>query len=262
MIHTAIICAGRAGYRLLGRRNIGSHRLGHLLAPLMPVEPTPVSMGGYVLALDLRHPGDLIRSWGIWEPGLNAWLRKSLKPGMTFVDVGAHHGTYTMLAAHLVGPLGHVFAFEPFPSSADLIEHSARLNGFDNVTLVRAAAGDTTGPCRITTVGPHVIEEGGLAVDMKQIDDHVCAADIVKIDTDGAEDRVLAGMRKLIAAGTQIVVEVSDFGYQSFAESYAKVAEMLAGERYRPRIIRRDGSTSNFEPGRERLREAHLVFSR
>ncbi len=51
-----------------------------------------------------------IEERGVWEPGETALLLKWLGPGMTFVDVGAHVGYYTVLAARRVAPGGLVLA--------------------------------------------------------------------------------------------------------------------------------------------------------
>jgi hypothetical protein len=63
---------------------------------------------------------------GSFERVESAVVRKKLRPGMTFVDVGANVGYYTALAARLVGPTGAVFAFEPsdyaFPRLSTMID--------------------------------------------------------------------------------------------------------------------------------------------
>ncbi len=51
-------------------------------------------------------------------------LERLLSPGDTFLDVGANHGSFAILAAPLVGPQGMVVAVEPQPHLARLIERS------------------------------------------------------------------------------------------------------------------------------------------
>ncbi|BBY45792.1 class I SAM-dependent methyltransferase [Mycolicibacterium celeriflavum] len=50
-----------------------------------------------------------------WEPDLAAFLRRRLRPGDTFIDIGAHIGCVTALTSRIVGPRGTVVAFEPCP---------------------------------------------------------------------------------------------------------------------------------------------------
>lgn len=52
---------------------------------------------------------------GQWEPTETSVLRSQLRPGDTFINVGANIGYYTVLGSKLVGENGHVIAFEPDP---------------------------------------------------------------------------------------------------------------------------------------------------
>ena len=60
---------------------------------------------------------------GLYERFETDFVRRTLKPGQTFVDVGAHIGYYAALAAELVGPAGAVHAFEPCPELVKLRRH-------------------------------------------------------------------------------------------------------------------------------------------
>src|SRR5207244_873881 len=83
---------------------------------------------------DLRREGAIIIRWyddtrlrvflgndvsaqiyiaGCWEPNEFAFLDRLLRPGMTFLDIGANDGVYTVFAAKRVSPDGAVWAFEP-----------------------------------------------------------------------------------------------------------------------------------------------------
>lgn len=53
--------------------------------------------------------------FGMWEPDLVAFLRRRMRPGDTFIDVGAHIGYVSALASKLVGPRGTVVAIEASP---------------------------------------------------------------------------------------------------------------------------------------------------
>ena len=52
------------------------------------------------------------------SPDLTRFYREQLKPGMTFIDVGANIGYFTVLASRLVGPEGRVIGFKPNPRTA------------------------------------------------------------------------------------------------------------------------------------------------
>ena len=60
-----------------------------------------------------------------WEPNETYWVMRSLRPGQTFVDIGANVGYYTVIASRLVGASGRVFAFEPDPVSFALLAYAS-----------------------------------------------------------------------------------------------------------------------------------------
>lgn len=77
-----------------------------------------------------------------YEPGELAFVRDSLARGDFVVDVGANIGFYSLWMAAFVGPMGHVYAYEPVESNAALLERSLLENGLDQrVTLRRDAVG-------------------------------------------------------------------------------------------------------------------------
>ncbi len=74
-----------------------------------------------------------------------AVLREILKPGMTFVDVGANIGIHTVTAAKAVGDAGCVFGFEPEPNNFRMLTENTRRNACTNVVLENAAVGSRPG---------------------------------------------------------------------------------------------------------------------
>ena len=64
-----------------------------------------ISVKGKMLHMDLRDGAvsSAMFTEGIWEPEETKFLEKNLRPGMVFVDIGAHIGYYTVLASSLVG---------------------------------------------------------------------------------------------------------------------------------------------------------------
>ena len=83
--------------------------------------------------------------YGIWEPSLTAWLSHRLRPGDTFIDIGANIGYYAILGARLVGSSGHVVAVEPFPTTRTALVNNVTANGLTNVRIVAEAASDADG---------------------------------------------------------------------------------------------------------------------
>lgn len=64
-------------------------------------------------------------------------FKKEIKKGDTVLDLGAHIGYYTLLAAKLVGEKGKVFAFEPEPTNFALLKKNIKINNYQNVIPVQ-----------------------------------------------------------------------------------------------------------------------------
>ena len=99
-----------------------------------------------------------IHHGGQWYPHLTRFYQGHLKPGMTFIDVGANIGFFTILASRLVGPEGRVIAFEPNSENCRLILLSLERNGINNVELYPLGLSDRRGFSYFST---HLGSNGG-----------------------------------------------------------------------------------------------------
>lgn len=73
------------------------------------------------------------------------WSTDALKPGDTFVDVGANFGLFSAVAASKVGPSGKVLAIEPHPELVRRLRFNMTANGFDQVVIAASAVGEHVG---------------------------------------------------------------------------------------------------------------------
>lgn len=181
---------------------------------------------GHLMLVDGGDTGivpHLIRD-GWFDRNLTTVIGNLLKPGGTFVDVGANFGTYTIFAAAKVGPRGSVFAIEPSPEIFPLVFESVAMNGFEGrITALRCAAGAERGEAVLhqfssrkggNTLLPHIAdfarERYGETVTPAKVatrtlddifaehnPDHI---DLIKIDVEGSEADVLAGARETLWA--------------------------------------------------------------
>ena len=151
-------------------------------------------------------------------------MRRLLRPGDTAFDIGANVGFYTLLFASCVGPTGSVHAFEPV--NGDVLQRNIELSGLRNVELSRTAGGPEPGT---VLIGRRANFEGtssgawrrgptldALQVEQITLDDYVEALipgqiRLVKIDVEGMEADVIAGLRRTLAAGRvdALLVEVA-----------------------------------------------------
>jgi FkbM family methyltransferase len=163
-------------------------------------------------------PGDVVGKsmvyFGVYEYALSTLLRAFLKPGATFVDVGANIGYYTVLAASLVGSGGRVYAFEPSPRVRRRLERNVELNQLAQVRIRSEALTREAGMVRL--IEPEGRNNDGLAyVDkaggtdgvevraMRLDDDPELAArvpDLIKVDVEGGEPDVFAGAERILSA--------------------------------------------------------------
>ncbi len=138
-------------------------------------------------------------------------MLRTLRRGSTVVDVGANIGWFALLARTLVGSEGRVIAIEPDPAGFDLLSESVRLNGFDNVHLLRKVATDKKGTETLNlsrVPGQHSLTRklGGLTLQVEADTlDNIATSlglqqvDLLKLDVEGGERRVLQGAKGLMA---------------------------------------------------------------
>ncbi|WP_411849798.1 FkbM family methyltransferase [Stenotrophomonas sp. LGBM10] len=164
-----------------------------------------------LLAMCLLDSGDV-------ERGLRLFLEHALKAGDVFVDAGANIGLHTVAAAHAVGADGSVIAIEAMPRTLEHLKASLRLSGVEpQVTVLPVALGAQDEDGRAFHVGavaghsslyPLDEEVETVLVDVRTLDGLLGEQriDLVKIDVEGAELDVLAGMEGLLAANPAVGV--------------------------------------------------------
>jgi FkbM family methyltransferase len=174
---------------------------------------------------------------GTCDPDEQAFLVEQLRAGGVFYDLGANVGFFSLLAARLVGPTGHVVAFEPSPANAAQWRRNIAMNGFANATLVEAAVSSEPGAGRLDVATPARGEhrlvrdddgarEGLVAVRLVSVDGYRADAglpmpDAIKVDVEGAEIDALRGAHATIReARPAVLVEVHTGVGPRFAEYF------------------------------------------
>jgi FkbM family methyltransferase len=201
-----------ARYRLVGHlRRLGSYPF------LMRF---PADLGGGVFHCDLRDATAAeVCFTGRYEPQETQLLRQLLGPGDVFADVGANWGYYTLAAASLVGATGRVVSFEPEPRLFALLSANVAVNHRHQVSCQPAAVGSRRERVAFSPFSPdggnwglsRVVDLGTASAAHFEsvsvaLDDALDALSIgtvrlVKIDVEGSEVAVLAGMRRGLASG-------------------------------------------------------------
>jgi FkbM family methyltransferase len=156
----------------------------------------------------------LLSDSGVWQPAETAYLQATLRPGQTFVDVGAHVGYFSVLASKLVGPTGTVIAVEPESRNLELLRRNLARNGCTNTLVVPFAARSTRGwlsPARDeANRGSHRLMrsgEPGTMVRCVRLDDLLPSkVDVVKIDAQGYDHDVVEGLERTFLGNPQLIV--------------------------------------------------------
>jgi FkbM family methyltransferase len=180
--------------------------------------PVEVARDGYRVfarASD-AHIGANVIAGRAHDANVEAALRARLRPGATFLDIGANIGIFTGLGASLVGDKGRVIAVEPIARNVALIERMCRGNAFANVRVIRAAASDRGGTLALCTASatsnattpeaagvrlraPDAATVEAPAVVLDDALGDLDRLDVVKLDVAGMEPAVLRGLRRTLA---------------------------------------------------------------
>lgn len=221
----------------------GAEHAGQAKAPVVRLRVPGVE--GAVLHL---NPDDemitrLILAEGFWEANETRWMIRSLRKGDVVLDVGANVGYYTVIASRLVGGTGRVYAFEPDPTAYSFLKKNAAANALGNVVLEQKACSTEPGTLKLfldeANLGGHRVnvprddQKRFVEVEAVRVDDYFEAGDrkvnFIKIDTEGAEALILAGMKRLIAENDDLkmAVELSPYALEDLGASAAELLDML-----------------------------------
>lgn len=186
-----------------------------------------------LLAICLIDSGDV-------ERGLRLLLGELLVEGNVFVDVGANIGLHSVVAARAVGASGHVHAIEGIPETVGHLRRSLQLSGVEHqVTVHAVAAGarqQSAQPMYMNNVSGHSSlfdlddAQRTVFVDVVRLDEIVGSrVDLVKIDVEGAELDVIAGMDGIFAGNpyVSLIVEFSSLHLQRSGASLSDWYAML-----------------------------------
>jgi FkbM family methyltransferase len=243
-----------------------------MLLPWTPRSGTQTALVfGYRMELDLIDHIQRMVFPGAYERWETRVVRRLLRPGMCFVDVGANVGYFTLLAARRVGPTGQVFAVEPSTYAADQLSRTILANAIPNIRLERCALGRREGEVILydAMVGNHsptmLGEPGcpGRAVPVRTLDGCVLdwaidRIDLLKIFVEGYEPEVFAGATRTLVEGRLRAILCE------FNPHWLSRAGTSSGQVYRDLLACGfvDKSGVAGEPGDSSVENRLLVFGR
>jgi FkbM family methyltransferase len=220
----------------------------------------------------LRHRSFLAEAMRPRETYVELFVR-SIRPGMTVIDGGAHVGLYALLAARAVGPAGLVVAFEPDRYNLSALELNVRRAATANVAVVPKALSDVVGTATFyetaSTIGSSLLQRPDsrrhtvetTTVDA-ELEGRALADLLVKLNVEGAEASALGGMRETLARVEKatIFIEVNPPLLEAAGTDVAALLAGLEADGFEVRYI--DLPTQEPVPLPRPLRKGHLLATR
>jgi FkbM family methyltransferase len=221
----------------------------------------------------------------LYEPETSNFLASILKPGDTFIDIGAHVGYFTMLASAFVGPAGRIYAFEPDRDNFAHLLHHLEVNQAKNVRPMHMAVGaspavtdffvnaDNDGGHALWDVGRHPFNERSrlaptarkvfvTSLDQLFATDGIAGLKALKIDAEGAEFAILVGARSILTRCRVpfVVAEVNRFALESMGASERLLRDLMTDMGYETYLFQ-PGQTFAQRLERDQLPETNYVFN-
>lgn len=207
------------------------------------------------LRLILYPDNEICRSifvTGRYEPNEFTLLSKVLRPGMTFVDVGANLGLYTLYAARKVGPNGRVISIEPSSREVAILKRNIDLNALTNVQIHQVALSDRTAEVELLVAcarqsGHNTLGSFGYNTPLDHREkilaqpldalvraEHLSRVEVIKMDVEGAELGALRGaIETLESFRPTLLMELSDRHLRNQNATSAEVLALLSQHGYR-----------------------------
>jgi FkbM family methyltransferase len=187
----------------------------------MPLAQAAAGRRVHLAGARIRVPGPLAIRLSVVAGNvrLHRIMDKTLTPGAKVVDVGANVGYNSVYAARRVGPRGRVVAIEPAADNLRVLQENISTNGLTNVAVHAVAAGranevrdlylrgEVSAVNSLFPDSMYAEVTGTEQVRVAPLDDLVdFEPDLVKIDVEGAELDVLAGMPRLLRSPALLLV--------------------------------------------------------
>jgi len=179
------------------------------------------------------------------------FVERLLRPGMTVLDAGAHHGLYALLLSKCVGKKGKVLAFEPSAREYKHLKKHLDINFCSNVRLESCALGEKRGEADLFLVDgeqdwcnslrPPAMPDAThcVRVPVCRLDDllqerGIANVDFIKLDVEGAELSVLQGAARLLESARRpaILAEVQDIRTRPWGYAAKEIVQFLGERNY------------------------------
>ena len=177
-----------------------------------------------------------------------------VKPGDRVLEIGSHHGFYTMLLSLLVGQKGLVVAVEPQPANSLVLHSQVTLNNVENICKVKnLAMSDKSGTVRLTKTSSNasVLEhdvKNTMSIKADKADNLLTEFghfDVIKLDVEGYEAKVLSGCKKILESKPKLAIELHVPFLKNYNTNTEEIFRLIGVQNYEGTMIfRKDKSKS------------------
>lgn len=168
------------------------------------------------------------------------FLKRLLRPGEAFIDIGANVGSHSIVLARHLGATSTVHAFEPHPRTFDYLKGNVELNSLSNIRLYNIALGDTEGIVEFSDYATiddqnRVLQDGAsqervVSVPLRRLDSFSLyneSIGAIKLDVEGYEFFVLRGAERTLEAAQFLYFEASREHYARYGYTPEDVLNLL-----------------------------------
>src|SRR5262249_9423367 len=182
-------------------------------------------------------------------------ISENLQEGDTALDIGAHSGEYSIIMAAICGLSGQVIAFEPDPYARQMLSRNIKLNPNLNAPLVEkialsSCAGETVlyssgRNSNSSLVRPGLGPSEKIPVIQITLDEYLSMQQypeprLIKIDTEGAEIRILRGAQRCLSGSSRIICELHPYAWADFGNSLDELKALVKASGRRIRYLGQD----------------------
>lgn len=264
----------------------------------MPVIPINLDLGNrnlqIALDLDECHSNEkIIISYlcngHFYEPDVSLALTRLVGEGDAVVDIGANAGFFTIVMGVLAGPSGRVLSIEPDAHNLSRLRNNISLNQFRHVTVFERPVTDKEGEVTFfinsdnsggnalwdpahypgnqkSHANPIARTMAATTLERVVADTGLAPPKLIKIDTEGAEQRILEGAGGLIRnrAVPFVIAELHEFGLHQMGCSQASLRALMEANGYSTFLLYPNGALPKLIPPGTMIRThcfVNLLFS-
>jgi FkbM family methyltransferase len=226
-----------------------------------------------------------LRAGQLYSSDVSLFLINVLKPGDSFIDIGANIGFFSVLAAKLTAPDGHTFSFEADTENFTGLVRHGEVNALQNFTPVCQPVSDSVEQRPFFTnsddEGGHALWDPGTfprndnsrinpSSELRQtvtLDSYfgnrtdIAAPKAIKIDIEGAEELALRGAANLLSSGDIpfVICELHEFGLQKLGGSQQSLRQLMKDHGYDTFLLPLDGNLPKLIPYGINLRSKYFL---